>query len=86
MLGSADTGNRVSQALTGAYSMKNLDHCILRLVAAQDQAAKTFWAYPNAAWQIAFQADWLEKHEGVTCGTTSDGLFWGKMEEQNDDH
>jgi hypothetical protein len=65
--------------------MRNLDHCILALLAAQDRAARNFWAYPGEAWQITFQAAWLEEHEGVACGVTSDGIFWGETEEKQDD-
>jgi len=30
--------------------------------AEMDASAKAFWAYPNAAWQAAFEAGWLESH------------------------
>jgi hypothetical protein len=31
-------------------------------IEAMDQAAKAFWAYPNAAWQDAFLANWMQTH------------------------
>jgi hypothetical protein len=34
----------------------------LKMAAEMDTAAKAFWAYPDAAWQAAFQAEWLESH------------------------
>lgn len=30
-----------------------------------DAAANAFWAYPDAACQAAFQADWLQSQLGV---------------------
>jgi len=33
-----------------------------KMEAEMDAAAKAFWAYPDAAWQAAFQAEWLESH------------------------
>lgn len=32
-------------------------------MAAMDQAAKAFWAYPNAEWQDAFLAQWMQTNE-----------------------
>ena len=30
--------------------------------ADMDVAASAFWAYPDAAWQAAFEYEWLESH------------------------
>lgn len=46
--------------------------------AAQDLEAAAFWAYPDAAWQAAFQADWLQDHVGVRSAQGPDGLVFGE--------
>ena len=33
-----------------------------KMSAEMDASAKAFWAYPDADWQAAFEADWLESH------------------------
>jgi hypothetical protein len=45
---------------------------------AQDQAAAQFWAYPDAEWQAAFQAEWLMANLGVSCARDEEGRTWGR--------
>ena len=33
-----------------------------KMSADMDAAAKAFWAYPDAEWQAAFEAEWLDSH------------------------
>jgi len=47
------------------------------LVAAQDTAAAHFWAYPDGAWQEAFQAVWLKENTGERIAVDMRGLLWG---------
>lgn len=46
--------------------------------AAQDAAAKSFWAYPGTRWQMQFQADWLQRTIGTSQAIGPDGLAWGE--------
>ena len=48
------------------------------LIAAQDQAATKFWAYPPREWQVAFQSQWLVETIGATSATDEHGLLWGE--------
>lgn len=49
---------------------------IAAMLAAQDAAAREFWAYPDAEWQMAFQAQWLVSH-GLPATVAHGGLTWG---------
>lgn len=48
------------------------------LEAAQEKAAKAFWAYPGREWQADFQAGWLLQNVGVSSARCHDGFFWGE--------
>jgi len=50
------------------------------LEAAQDTAAAHYWAYPDGAWQEAFQAEWLEKNTGERVAVDMRGLIWGSAD------
>ena len=49
------------------------------MCAAQDAAAKSFWAYPDGHWQENFQAHWLSRQYGVCGAIDSEGLVWGDI-------
>jgi hypothetical protein len=44
----------------------------------QDRAAAGFYAYPDADWQVGFQASWLMARFGVSMAQGPDGLIWGE--------
>lgn len=41
------------------------------LFTAMDEAAKAFWAYPNAEWQDQFIERWLEEHGDAWPATST---------------
>ena len=51
------------------------------MLAAQDEAAKSYWAYPDAQWQFEFQTVYLLSHYNVPQAKTPDGLVWGECQE-----
>ena len=51
------------------------------MLAAQDEAAKYYWAYPDAQWQFEFQTVYLLSHYNVPQAKTPDGLVWGECQE-----
>jgi len=47
------------------------------MMAEQDAAAKTYWAYPDQDWQISFQASWLLGEIGADQAIDDKGLLYG---------
>lgn len=51
---------------------------VTEMLAAQNVAANEFWAYPDADWQLSFQAEWLESHGFPSCVFAENGCIYGR--------
>ncbi len=49
----------MSRHTTNAAFYNLTEAVIAEMEAAKDAAAASFWAYPNQAWQLAFEENWL---------------------------
>lgn len=69
--------------MTTAELITVSDETIAEMKAAQHEAARQFWAYPNLEWQANFQEHWLLERGFPAKVLDPAGLVYGHLDPED---